>query len=42
MKKDSLIYLQDILQSINKIEKYVAGVNYEQFVEDEMRPDMMK
>ena len=29
------LFVMDILESINKIEKYIEGLNYEQFVRDE-------
>lgn len=33
MKKDQNIYLEDIINSIDAIEKYIGGISYEQFEE---------
>jgi len=33
------LFVMDILESINKIEKYIEGLNYEQFVRDEKTSD---
>jgi uncharacterized protein with HEPN domain len=33
------LFIMDILESINKIEKYIEGLNYEQFVRDEKTKD---
>ncbi len=33
------LFVMDILESINKIEKYIEGLNYEQFVKDEKTKD---
>ena len=33
------LFVMDILESINKIEKYIEGLNYEQFVRDEKTKD---
>ena len=34
MEKDNKIFLHHILESINKIEKYVAGINEQNFSEN--------
>ncbi len=39
MKKDNSIYLQDIIQAIDQIEKYTIDVSFEQFVQEDMRHD---
>ncbi len=39
MSRDYNIYLEDILEAINNIEKYVAGKNYETFYKDKMTVD---
>jgi uncharacterized protein with HEPN domain len=36
-KRDSKIILKDILSEIERINKFVKGINYETFVRDEMR-----
>ncbi|MCS7301720.1 MAG: DUF86 domain-containing protein [Fimbriimonadales bacterium] len=33
-ERESKLFLQDILESIEKIENYVQGLTYEQFVQD--------
>jgi uncharacterized protein with HEPN domain len=33
------LFIMDMLESINKIEKYIEGLNYEQFVRDEKTKD---
>jgi len=38
-KRDWKLLLMDILECINKIEKYVEAQNYEQFMEDEKTKD---
>ena len=35
MKRDYLLYVEDILDSINKIEIFVEGMNFQQFVQDD-------
>lgn len=39
MKKDPRVYLEDILESIGKIEDYVRGLSFEQFEQDTERQD---
>jgi uncharacterized protein with HEPN domain len=34
MKKDYLVYIDDILDAMDKAEKFVAGMSYEQFEND--------
>ena len=36
MKKDDLIFIEHILDSINKIEKYVNEISVEEFVDNEL------
>jgi uncharacterized protein with HEPN domain len=38
-KRDWKLFIMEILESINKIEKYIEGLNYEQFVKDEKTKD---
>jgi len=33
------LFIMDMLESINKIEKYIEGLNYEQFIRDEKTKD---
>jgi uncharacterized protein with HEPN domain len=35
MKRDIGIYLKDILENMEKAEKFVEGFSYEEFTEDE-------
>ncbi len=39
MQKDDSIYLEHILQSIQKIEDYTNGVNYLDFIKNEEKQD---
>jgi len=39
MKKDNTLYLGHIRDAIAKIERYIADVTYEQFLNDEMMID---
>ena len=39
MQKDDTIYLEHILQAIQKIEDYTNGVNYSDFVKNEEKQD---
>lgn len=39
MKKDSIIYIKHILESINKIETYVAKTNEGEFINNELIQD---
>lgn len=39
MKKDNLIYLDHILQSLTKVVEYLEGVSYETFMADEEKQD---
>ena len=34
-----LIYLEDMLEAMNKIERYIKDVDYEKFIQDEMMVD---
>ena len=38
-ERDWKLFIMEILESINKIEKYIEGLNYEQFVRDEKTKD---
>jgi uncharacterized protein with HEPN domain len=38
-KRDRRVILADILESINKIENYVEGITYEQFIRDDKTKD---
>ena len=38
-KRDWRVILADILESINKIENYVEGVTYQQFIQDDKTKD---
>jgi uncharacterized protein with HEPN domain len=35
MKRDASIYLKDIQENIERVERFVEGMSYEEFVEDE-------
>ena len=39
MKKDDLIYLDHILQSLTRVVEYLDGVSYESFMADEEKQD---
>ena len=39
MPRDYRLYLDDILESVEKIERYVKGVSLQEFVGDSMRVD---
>lgn len=39
MKKDDLIYLDHILQSLSKVTEYVTGIDYQTFLADEEKQD---
>jgi len=39
MKKDNLIYLDHILQSLLKVTEYVSSVDYQGFLDDEEKQD---
>ncbi len=39
MKKDNLVYIEDIYQSTNKIISYVDGMEFEDFQEDSLTQD---
>lgn len=39
MKKEDKIFLTHILAAIKKLEEYLAGVDYDDFIEDSMRCD---
>ena len=38
-KRSAVIFLEDILQAIKKVEKYTNGLNYERFNSDEKSAD---
>ena len=38
-KRDWRVILADILESINKIENYVEGITYEQFIQEDKTKD---
>lgn len=35
MKKDNIVYLEDILESIEKIENFISGLDEARFISDE-------
>ncbi len=35
MKRDYGLYLKDILECIDRIEEFIAGIDFDQFVEDD-------
>ena len=35
MKRDSKLYIKDILESINAIEKFVRGMSFNEFAKDD-------
>jgi uncharacterized protein with HEPN domain len=39
MKRDALLYVEDILESISKIEEYTRGLSETRFVEDALIQD---
>jgi uncharacterized protein with HEPN domain len=39
MKRNHLIFLEDILESMNRIETYLTGVTYKQFIENQLLID---
>ena len=39
MKRDPQIYLQDILESIEKIQQYIANMTFDEFVSNNMAVD---
>ena len=39
MSRDYKLYLQDILEAIEKIESYLQGMSFQQFSQDELRID---
>lgn len=39
MPKDSRVYFEDMLTSIEKVKRYVGSLTFEQFAHDEMRVD---
>jgi len=39
MKKDNLVYIEDILTSIKKIESYISHLTYDQFISDDKTID---
>lgn len=39
MSRDQRLYLSDILNSINKIERYTEGMSYKQLIADELTLD---
>lgn len=39
MKKDYRLYIDDILEAIQKIEKYINGITFDEFVEDSKATD---
>lgn len=39
MKKDDFVYLRHILDAISRIEQYVQGVRYEDFMDDHLVQD---
>uniref|UniRef100_A0A7C4YR00 DUF86 domain-containing protein n=1 Tax=candidate division WOR-3 bacterium TaxID=2052148 RepID=A0A7C4YR00_UNCW3 len=38
-ERDWKLFIMEIMESINKIENYIEGLNYEQFVRDEKTKD---
>ena len=39
MSQDYRLYLEDILEAVQKIESYTEGLSFQQFIQDEMRLD---
>lgn len=39
MSRDYKLYLQDMLEAVEKIEGYLEGISFQQFTEDDMRRD---
>ncbi len=39
MPRDHKLYLEDILEAIDKIERYLEGVSFQEFADDSMRID---
>lgn len=39
MSNDPSVYIADILESIEKIKRYVGDIDYDEFISDEMRLD---
>lgn len=39
MKKDNLVYIEDILKSCNSISNYTKDVSYEELIENQMMVD---
>jgi len=39
MKKDNLVYIQDIIDAIEKINDYALGMNFETFQSDTLKQD---
>ncbi len=39
MKKDNLVYIEDILKSCNQIAVYITNVKYEELIENQMMVD---
>ena len=39
MKKDNIVYIQDIVEAINKTLSYIDGMDFEGFVEDALTQD---
>lgn len=39
MKKDDLVYIQDIQKAIKKVDRYLKNIVFEQFKQEEMRQD---
>jgi len=39
MKRDYILYLEDIIESINNIENYIKGICFESFIQDKKTID---
>jgi uncharacterized protein with HEPN domain len=39
MKKDDTVYLRHILDAIGRIQEYLAGVSYDQFLQNSLLQD---
>ncbi len=41
MLRDYKLYLEDILESIDRINEYVSGMTYEEFISDRFGPVLL-
>jgi len=40
-KRDWRLFIHDILESIKKIEKYISGLSYDDFIKDDKTKDLL-